>query len=540
VVRFTADGLPEASLSLEARNALGRAGCFEELRKSHVLAWEQLWRRCDISLEGPERTPLLLRLHIFHLLQTSSFNTSDLDVGIPPRGWHGEAYRGHILWDELFIFPFLNLRIPALTRSLLLYRYRRLPMARLLAKEAGFDGAMYPWQSGSNGREESQRIHLNPQSGRWIPDHSSLQRHVNAAIAYNVWQFYQATGDREFLATYGAEMLVEIARFWASLSTYNRKLDRYEILCVMGPDEYHEGYPDADEPGLDNNAYTNIMAVWVLQRALEVLDLLSPTRRQELCAALELRDEELERWNEITRRMRVVFHGDGIISQFEGYDELQEFDWEGYRRKYGNIQRLDRILEAENDSPNRYKLSKQADVLMLFYLFSSEELGSLFERLNYPFEYETIPKNVEYYLKRTSHGSTLSRIVHSWVLARSDRLRSWQLFSEALESDVSDIQGGTTAEGIHLGAMAGTVDLMQRGYTGIEVRDDVLWLNPCIPEELNSLVFRIAYRSHALELGMYRDRLRVSFHEGWAPTVKLGFRGKVYEFEQGDTRELQL
>ncbi|HXV80565.1 MAG TPA: glycosyl hydrolase family 65 protein [Candidatus Binatia bacterium] len=526
--------------ALEAESALGRAGSFEALLETHVRSWEDHWSRCDIYLEGPERTERLLRFHIFHLLQTVSMNTIDLDVGVPPRGWHGEAYRGHILWDELFIFPFLNLRIPELTRALLLYRYRRLPMARYMAKQEGHEGAMYPWQSGSNGREESQRIHLNPQSGRWIPDNSRRQRHVNAAIAYNIWQYYQATADREFLSRYGAEMLLEIARFWASLAHYNADIDRYEICGVMGPDEYHDSYPGAEEPGLNNNAYTNVMATWTLHCAHSVLDLLEPERLREIREDLNLRDEELEDWKKIARKMRLVFHGEGIISQFEGYGDLEEFQWEKYRRQYGDIHRLDRILEAEGDTPNRYKLSKQADVLMLFHLFSAEELASLFDRFRYPFDSDTIPKNVDYYLKRTAHGSTLSRVVHSWVLARSDRPRSWKLFAEALESDVSDIQGGTTAEGIHLGAMAGTVDLIQRGYTGIEMRDDVLWLNPCIPKKLEGLTFKLTYRSHWLDITIRQDRMKIGFRQGWARRVKIGFRGEVYEFEQGDTKEFAL
>lgn len=123
--------------------------------------------------------------------------------------------------------------------------------------------------------------------------------------------------------------------------------------------------------------------------------------------------EELVRWREITRKMRIAFHGDGIISQFEGYETLEGFDWEGYRQPYGDSHRLDRILGAEGDTPDRYKVSKQADVLMLFYLFSSDELGALCAQLRYPFAYETIPNNVDYYLGRTSHSSTLSRIVHS-------------------------------------------------------------------------------------------------------------------------------
>jgi alpha,alpha-trehalase len=526
--------------SLAARTAIQRVGRFDELLRAHALAWERLWSQCDIELEGDQQTQLLLRLHLFHLLQTVSIHTIDLDVGVPARGLHGEAYRGHIFWDELFIFPTLNWRLPELSRALLLYRYRRLPEARWAAQQAGYKGAMYPWQSGSSGREESQLLHLNPKSGRWVPDHTHLQRHVSAAIAYNIWQYHQATGDLEFLSLYGTEMLLEIARFWASLTTYNRDLDRYEIRGVMGPDEYHDGYPWTDEPGLHNNAYTNIMAVWTVQCSLKALDLLAPDRYRELCEALVLRDEELVRWREITQKMRVTFHGDGIISQFEGYEALEEFDWDGYRRKYGNIQRLDRILELEGDSANRYKVSKQADVLMLFYLFSADELGALFKQLGYPFESETIPNSVDYYLQRTSHGSTLSHLVHSWVLARADRAQSWRLFTEALESDVNDIQGGTTPEGIHLGAMAGTVDLVQRCYTGIEMRDEVLWLNPYLPEDLCGLAFSIRYRNHWLRLEITHDVLRVAFCKGWAKSARVGFRNAVYEFAPGDMREFSL
>ena len=531
-------GISEAGRA--AQTWVDRLGSFDELLESHALAWDLLWRRFSLATGADDYEAMVLNLHSFHLLQTVSKHTIDLDVGVPARGWHGEAYRGHIFWDELFIFPYLNLHLPDLTRALLLYRFRRLPEARWAAKAEGLDGALYPWQSGSTGREESQVVHLNPKSGRWLRDNSHLQRHINIAVAYNTWQYYQTTADVAFLAHGGAEMMIEIARLMASLATYNRAIDRYEILGVMGPDEYHDAYPDADEPGLNNNAYTNVMAAWVLSRAIEALVLLPDLRSNELIDKLHIQSEELVRWDEISRKLKVAFHDDGIISQFDGYGDLEEFDWIGYAERYTDIQRLDRILEAEGDSPNRYKLSKQADVLMLFYLLSTDELTSVFERLGYEIDSTAIQRNVDYYDQRTSHGSTLSRIVNAWVLARSDRERSWDFFKGALLSDVTDIQGGTTPEGIHLGAMAGTVDLVQRGFTGIETREDTLWLDPAIPDELGELRFEIRYRGHVLDFHITPDHLSVTTRPSEAQPIRVGIRDRVIEVPAGTTETVPL
>jgi alpha,alpha-trehalase len=542
IVAIYHSGDPAVSESLmEARTALHHAGDFAELLDRHTLAWRHVWDhwRMDIEAQSP-RMEQILNLHIFHLLQTVSPNTVDRDVGVPPRGLHGEAYRGLIMWDELFIFPLLNLRMPEITRALLKYRYHRLPRAIWAAKSAGYAGAMFPWQSGSNGEEQAQTLHLNPASDRWIPDNSRLERHVNIAVAYNIWQYYQVSGDEEFLSFYGAELIVQIARFWAAKAQYNDSMDRYEIRKVIGPDEFHDRYPDVSEPGIDNNAYTNVMVAWVFRRALEMIEGLPEHRRKYIVEDLGLGNEELDRWEEIGSKLRVPFHEDGIISQFEGYGDLKEFDWEAYRRKYGNIQRLDRILEAEGDSPNRYKLSKQADVLMLFFLLSAEELGELFDWLGYPFDQETIPRNIDYYLKRTSHGSTLSRVVHAWVLSRSRREMSWRLFQDALESDIEDIQGGTTKEGIHLGAMAGTVDLILRCYSGIESRGEVLWLNPRLPSELKCLRFGIRYRHSWIDIEITPGRITLHCRPGTAAPTKIGFRGSTFLLAPGDRRELDL
>jgi beta-phosphoglucomutase family hydrolase len=530
---------------LSARMAIERVGRFDVVIAEHVLSWKHLWRRFDVHLQAARpgfklNVLMLLRLNMFHLLQAVSPNSIGLDIGVPARGWTGEAYQGHIFWDELFIFPFLNYRMPEITRSLLLYRYRRLGEARAAARTAGLRGAMFPWQSGSNGQEETQELNFNPRSQRWVTDNSYLQRHVGSAVAYNVWQYYQITEDMEFMQAYGAELILEIARFWSSIATLNHESGRYEIHGVMGPDEFHEGYPGSSSPGLNNNAYTNIMAVWVLCRALDVIELLPDIRRAELSARLALSPDEITRWEEISRKMVVPFHDDGIITQFSGYENLVDLNWADYRARYGNIQRLDLILEAENDSGNRYKSSKQADVLMLFYLFSAQELGELFKRLGYPFEQKMIQRNVAYYGARSSHGSTLSRVVHAWVLARSDRARSMACFAEALQSDVSDIQQGTTAEGVHLGAMAGSVDLVQRVSTGIEITGDVLRLDPQLPEEMERLDMRIRYRGHSLDLRLTRDKLIVRSRERGVASIKLGIKDDVYDFACGTIRVFKL
>ena len=340
---------------------------------------------------------------------------------MPARGLNGEAYRGHVFWDEMYAFPFLNVRLPEVTRGLLMYRYRRIGEARAAAREAGFRGAMFPWQSGSEGIEETQRVHLNPLSGRWEPDLSHNQRHVNAAIFFNIWNYFQATHDYAFLESYGAEMMLEIARFWASIAHFNPARERYEIHGVMGPDEFHEKYPGARQGGLANNAYTNVMVAWLCDIAARLPSLLSASSAEGLRARLGIADDELALWQDMSRRMFVPFDEDGIISQFEGWGDLEELDWDAYRAKYGNIQRLDRILRAEGDDPDRYKIAKQADTVMLFFLFSDEELREIFERLGYDYRPDTAARNVAYYDQRTSHGSTLSFVTYAGCSPPSTR-----------------------------------------------------------------------------------------------------------------------
>ncbi|MFJ9346388.1 glycoside hydrolase family 65 protein [Streptomyces sp. NPDC101237] len=521
-----------------AVDRVSAAADFPALLRSHTAAWGRLWRHADVQVPG--EAGRILRLHLFHVLQTLSPHTADLDVGVPARGLHGEAYRGHVFWDELFVLPYLDLHLPEVSRALLDYRYRRLPRALRAAAETGRTGAMYPWQSGSDGREEAQEWHLNPGSGHWLPDHSRLQHHVGSAVAYNVWQYCEATGDTAYLYARGAEMLLQISRFWADLAVLDPGTGRYRILGVVGPDEYHDAYPGAGRPGLDDNAYTNVTAAWVLARSLELLGRLPAWRRDELFEQLGLGADEPPRWEEISRRLRVPFH-QGLISQFEGYHRLAELDWDAYRARYGTIRRLDRILEAEGDTVNRYQASKQADVLMLGYLFSPAELRGLFGRLGYDVDDDVWRRTVDHYLRRTSHGSTLSGLVHGLVLARARRADAWHYVREALESDIADVQGGTTGEGIHLGAMAGTLGLVQRGLTGLETREDSLWLDPVPLPALSEYGFSVCYRGHwGVRVRRLGGRLEIAVPDSERSPIRVVLSGRPVIIRPGETRTFNL
>lgn len=484
-----------------ARQAVAAAGPFDDLLTAHARAWRRLWERSHIELHTDGPAPLLaVNLHTFHLLVSASPNIVDADTGIGARGLHGEDYRGHVFWDELFVHRVLALHLPEASRALLLYRWRRLDAARQAAHVAGNRGAMFPWESGSDGREETPDEIYNPGTGTWIRDDAARQRHVGLAIGYSVWQYYQATADLDFLRTYGAELIVEITRFFADIVKPNPATGRFEITGVMGPDEFHTAHAGAHAPGLANNAYTNVMTVWLLRRALDVVDMVACEDNGGPAGELRVDEQELARWRDITTRMYVPFHDDGIISQFDGFANLPKLDLADYAARHGDLGRLDLILAAEGRSPNDYQVGKQADVLMLLYLLSAEELRELLAGLGYQWPAPALLRTVQFYVDRIVHGSSLSRVVYAWVQARTDRAASWECFTEALSADIGDTQHGGTRDGVHIGAMAGTLDLAERCYLGVETRHDALWLNPRLPEQISKLHTLLTYRGHQIHV----------------------------------------
>jgi len=486
-------------------------GTFDELLEASAVRHQKIWNEIDIKLEGNRLSQKLLRMHLYHLMVSASPHNEKLDAGVTARGLHGEAYRGHIFWDELFILPFYNIHFPKTARSLLMYRYRRLDKAREYAREYGYKGAMFPWQSGSDGSEETQTIHLNPVSGEWGPDHSSLQRHISLAVAFNVWEYYHITNDKEFLEQYGLEIFLEVCRFWESKTKWDEKTGRYSIDGVMGPDEFHEKYPNTEKGGLKDNAYTNIMVAWLFKTAGRLLNEISDKANENLSKSIGFQEEELVRWNKIRKKLRLVISDDGIIAQYDGYFELKELDWDAYRKKYGNVYRMDRLLKAEGKSADAYKVAKQADMLMTFYNLEKEEVDALLEDMDFHLPEDYLQRNLKYYLARTSHGSTLSRVVHARLAQMvGDSKLSWKLFSDALSSDFNDIQGGTTGEGIHAGVMAGTIMIALNTYGGINLKNEQLQINPELPDSWEKLQCRLQFKETAFQLEIAHREVKVS------------------------------
>ena len=521
---------------------------FDELMTAHRKRWDDLWRIADMRIAGDRFAQRTVRLHIYHLLVTASpHHYGRMDIGLPARGIHGEAYRGHIFWDELFVAPFFNRNFPEVTRAHLMYRYRRLDQARRIAREEGYDGALYPWQSADTGERESQQLHYNPVSGDWDPDLSKLQRHISIAIAHNIWEYHYSSGDHEFMDEYGMEMLLEIARFWASIAEYDDTDGRYHISHVMGPDEFHEKYPDAEatpeEGGFRDNAYNNIMVAWLLDRVVTEHGNMQAEQRDRMVERIGLKEEELDRWRDIVGKLAVVMDEDGVISQFAGYRSLKELDWDAYREKYGSIRRMDRILKAEDDSPDNYQVAKQADVLMMWYLLTPAEVAEVLGKMGYPVDdpYELVERNYEYYIRRTSHGSTLSYVVHAALMTylqdREDE--DWRWFMESLKSDIYDTQGGTTLEGIHCGVMASTLSIIVDDFTGVEIEPNTMYIRPNLPEHWDRVAFTMRFRHAVYTVSASPKTISVSCEGSCPQPVEVHLNGETRSLEPGQTVEVE-
>lgn len=295
----------------------------------------------------------------------------------------------------------------------------------------------------------------------------------------------------------------------------------------MGPDEFHEAYPGSKEGGLKDNAYTNIMVAWAMGRANDLLNQLSDKDRRAIKRKINLSNDELRHWKEISKQLNIVVR-DGILAQYDGYFELKELDWGYYRNKYGNIHRMDRLLKSEGKSADEYKVAKQADTLQTFYNLPETEVTNILKNLGYELKQDYLKQNLKYYLQRTSHGSTLSKVVHTQLANMiGDKDLSWELYNDALTSDFNDIQGGTTGEGIHAGVMAGTILVALQSYAGVDIRSGEIRINPNLPKHWRKMSFNFMLKNNRFFLSVSQESVEIRY-EGASPEVEVTIQDVVH------------
>ena len=324
------------------------------------------------------------------------------------------------------------------------------------------------------------------------------------------------------------------------MAVKDEKSKKFSIQKVMGPDEFHELHPASPEGGVKDNAYTNIMVAWLFEKALDFWEVLSEEAQTGIRVKTGIELGEIQSWQNIGSNLLLDISSYGVIAQFDGYFDLAELDWDAYRKKYKNIYRLDRILKAEKKSPDDYKLAKQADLLMTYYNLDAAEIEALVNRMGYEIGAEALRRNYDYYIRRTSHGSTLSRVVHAYLANQmGDYKLGWDLYREALESDYTDIQGGTTAEGIHAGVMGGTVLMVITSFLGINLKHDHLKIDPHLPEKWEQISLSFTFKKCLYQITCRHGEIEIEIKSKEKDEVVIALCGKKIVLQADHTIKLK-
>lgn len=488
---------------------------FEGLLLRHTKAFETLWKRASILITGDSDAQRSLRFNIYHMLIAG--NPYDKDVSVGAKTLSGEGYRGHVFWDtEIYLLPFYIYNFPKIARNILMYRYNRLDAARRRAAARGFKGALFPWESADTGEDETPQWHKDL-DGSIIPiSTQEYEHHIVADIAYGVDHYYTATADQKFLNTYGSEIIFETARFWASRVKKNKKKKRFEILNVMGPDEFHAN--------IDNNAYTNAMARWNLRAARRLYCDLKENYKKSfssLARKIKLSEKEVRRWREIAEGMYIPMSKDKkLIESYQGY----------FKQRDIVITRLDKHFMPE--FPPNLPLSKlqgsqilkQLDAVMLIYL-----LPHLFDK-------ETAKKTIDYYEKRTVHKSSLSTPINAIMcLEAGNATRAYQYFLFALNADLKAKQSNT-ADGIHAGSLGGCWQAAVNGFGGMRIRNRNLSFSPQLPAYWQDMRFHIRWRGDLIFIDISQDsfnlHLRASRNKR---PLEVEVYGRLYKVLPGES-----
>ena len=452
---------------------------YEALKSAHDTVWATHWEKMDILIEGDEIAQRAYRFCMYHLLIALP---QEERVSIAAKTLSGYGYKGHVFWDtELFMLPPFSISYPDYAKRLLMYRYHNLAGARAKAKEAGYLGAMFPWESTDTGEETTPRwTDPHPVTGEkiriWTGDN---EQHISSDIAYAVLQYWQWTGDDVWFAQYGAEIILDTAVFWGSRADYNPEKDRYELKMQIGPDEYHEN--------VDNSVFTNKLVQWHLRQAMQTLEWLKqkyPDQAEHLEQKLGINQDTLSLWFIISEKIFIPMSDEngGVFEQFEGFfDRLKPFNLEDYTPRTKNI---DWMLGQHQMQSTR--VIKQADVVMLMAILG-DTLG----------DKDFLMRNWQAYLPVVDHGSSLSPSIHAWVASRLGLIdEAYDLFIYSATIDLEDHKGNVH-DGIHAASCGGVWQAIVFGFAGLAIKDGVPVVNPNLPAHWHRLKFTVNYAGKA-------------------------------------------
>lgn len=479
----------------------------EVMLNKHMKAWDKLWKISNIEIKGTTNIQQNLRFNIYHMLICGYDDNGFSNIGA--RTLSGEGYKGHIFWDtEIFMSPFYLYTRPQIAKSMLLYRYNRLDKAREIAREQGFKGAMYPWESADDGDEQTPTW-AKDINGKIVKIFTqTFEHHITADIAYAVYQYYRATGDDRFMNQYGYEIIFEAARFWASRVEFNKKKGWYELKNIIGPDEFHID--------VNNNAFTNMITKWNLVMASKMYQRIKKRSPQAYAAVkkkIGLKNNEPKQWKIIAVRCKPMnVNKSSVIEQFDGYFKLnnliiQEIDENGIP-----------VLSptAGTKDMNKTQLVKQPDVVMLMYMLS-EVFSKKTKRANY-----------DYYMPKTVHKSSLSPSISSIAASEvGDIFRAYNLFKVTLQADINDLYGNTQ-EGVHAASLGGTWQAVIYGFAGVSIKKDKLQINPRLPKTWNKIIFSFRWQACLLKFEVSNNSVQLKIFSSKREEIELAVFKKMY------------
>ncbi len=459
---------------------------YVRLLEQHKRAWLDYWEPSDIVIEGDDTAQVAIRYNLYQLRISTS--PHDSRYSIAAKGLTGFGYRGHVFHDtEIFMLPYYTYVHPSIARNLLLYRYHLLPGAREKAKQSGHKGAQYPWESTLDGREATPESIIHPESGEIIPVlNGTIELHITASISHAVWQYWTVTGDNDFMHDYGTEILLSTAEFWVSRAEHHTERNDYEINDVIGPDEWHEH--------VNNNAYTNYMAKWNIEIALDALDWLQqtdPNKAAALVQQLELGKRRFDHWRDVAARMRIPQDKTtGLFEQFDGFFQLEPLNQKSYRGRTSSYQALLGMHQVQ-----KHQIVKQADVLMLLTVLDEE------------FDLKTKEVNWDYYYPITDHeyGSSLTPALHTILACELGLVdKAYKQFMLGALVDMENLRGNT-AEGIHDACCGAVWQAVILGFAGLRLTEHGYTTSPTWPDGWTRLAFTFVHKGQSIKVDLYKE-----------------------------------